>query len=110
MLAFFWGLNRVEVSTASMLMALVPVVVLTVLAVYGERVSWRSGLRLALGVMGTHFLFSPKDEVDSGRLFLILLTVMLFALQLLCAQWYWGGDEPQVVAAAISGAMFVSFV
>ncbi|MEZ4727164.1 MAG: DMT family transporter [Caldilineaceae bacterium] len=50
MLFFFWALERVHASIASMIISLIPLVVLSLLALRGERFTYRHLVRLGLGL------------------------------------------------------------
>jgi drug/metabolite transporter (DMT)-like permease len=88
MLLYTWGLLRLSSSMTAMLIALSPLYVLTFLALRGERVTYRHGVRLALSLIGVYLLIGPGGQVDSIGLLLILLSMIPFALQVTTLQWY----------------------
>lgn len=88
MLLYFWGLERLTSSMTAMLIALSPVYVLTLLALRGERVTYRHAVRLALALIGVYLLIGPGGEVDPIGVMWIMVSLVCFALQLTMLQWF----------------------
>ncbi|MDX1612933.1 MAG: DMT family transporter [Candidatus Promineifilaceae bacterium] len=96
-LAFFWALERMEASIASMLFSINPLFVLGLLAWRGERLTRRHISRLALGLIGAYLLIGPTGRVDWLGVVWVLLTVLCFAVQLVFIQWYLQDYDAQTV-------------
>jgi drug/metabolite transporter (DMT)-like permease len=88
MLLYFWGLERLTSSMTAMLIALSPVYVLSLLALRGERVTYRHAVRLALALIGVYLLIGPGGHVDPIGVMWILVSMVCFALQLSLLQWF----------------------
>jgi drug/metabolite transporter (DMT)-like permease len=88
MLFYTWGLQRLTASTAAMLIALSPIGVLSVLALRGEKVTYRHAVRLAFALGGAYLLIGPGGAVDPIGVMWILIALMGFAVQLSLLQWY----------------------
>lgn len=88
MLLYTWGLQRLTSSMTAMLIALSPVYVLSLLALRGERVTYRHVVRLALALIGVYLLIGPGGEVDMIGVLWILVALVCFALQLTMLQWF----------------------
>ena len=88
MLIYVWGLERLTASMTAMLIALSPVYVLSLLALRGERVTYRHVVRLILALLGVYLLIGPGGTVDPIGVMWILISMVCFALQLTMLQWY----------------------
>lgn len=105
MLLFFWALERVDASMASMMITLVPLVVLSLLALRGERFTYRQIVRMALGVGGVYMLIGPGGDVDTTGVLMLVVAVFCFATHITLLQWYLKGYEALTVTFHISAAM-----
>jgi drug/metabolite transporter (DMT)-like permease len=97
MLLYTWGLERLTSSMTSMLIALSPVYVLSLLALRGERVTYRHVVRLALSLLGVYLLIGPGGEVDPIGVLLVLVSLVCFALQTTTLQWFLMGYDARPV-------------
>jgi drug/metabolite transporter (DMT)-like permease len=93
MVAFFWSLTRLEASMASMIISLIPLLALTFLALRGEKVTYRHGVRMVLALTGIYLLIGPGGSVDMLAVGVALFSVLLFALQMVTIQWYLAGTD-----------------
>jgi drug/metabolite transporter (DMT)-like permease len=105
MLLMFWALVRVDASMASMLISLMPLVVLTMLALRGERFTYRHTVRLALGLGGIYLLIGPGGTVDATGIGLLMTAVLCFATHMTMLQWYLRPYDSRAVTLYISAAM-----
>lgn len=105
MLLFFWALARVDASVASMVISLIPLVVLSLLALRGERFTHRHTLRLALGLGGVYLLVGPGGQVDSLGIGLLVIAIFCFSAHMSLLQWYLRPYEALAVTFYISAAM-----
>lgn len=87
MLLFFSALNYLDSSLTSMILALSPPMVISLLALRGERLSGRDLLRLGIALVGVFFLIGPTGRVDWFGAALALAATFLFSFQLAFTQW-----------------------
>jgi drug/metabolite transporter (DMT)-like permease len=87
-LAYYWALTRLESSMAIMLFAVNPVAVLGLLAWRGEKLQPFHLLRLLLALGGVYLLIGPGGQIDPMGIFLVLFSVVGFAIQMVLTQWY----------------------
>ncbi|MFN3335246.1 MAG: EamA family transporter [Caldilinea sp.] len=78
MMIFFTALSLLEASLASMILALSPPIVLSLLALRGERLTQRHLVRLTLALIGVYLLVGPTGEVNWLGAGLALLATFLF--------------------------------
>ena len=64
MILYFWGIARLEASMAAMIVSTSPLVVLSLLTLRGERLTYRHLVRLALALSGLYLLIGPGGSVD----------------------------------------------
>ena len=88
LLAFHWALTRVSVSIASMLISITPLFVLLLLALRGEKFTYRNTVRVALGIGGIYLLIGPGGQVDGWGVLLVLFALLANASQLVMIQWF----------------------
>lgn len=105
MLTYFWGLERLEASMAAMMISLSPIVVLSLLALRGEKVTYRHAVRLALALGGVYLLIGPGGYVDPIGVLWIAGSLICFAVQLVTLQWYLMGYEARTVTFYVLVAM-----
>ena len=97
-LCFYWGLSRINVSIASMIVSTYPLVVLVGLALRGEKITKRNMLRLIFGLGGVYFLIGPSGAADSVGVLLMVGTILGYAVYLILAQWYMQDYNTRAVA------------
>jgi drug/metabolite transporter (DMT)-like permease len=95
---FTTSLLYINVSIASMIVALYPLVVLILLALRGEKFTYRNTLRLALGLGGVYLLIGPGGQVDFLGIVLTLCTCLTFAIYLVMVQWFLSGYEARTTS------------
>lgn len=105
MMFFFWALERVNASIASMVISLIPLVVLSLLALRGERFTYRHLIRLGLGLGGVYLLIGPGGTVDPHGVLLLLIAILCFSCQIVILQWYLKGQDVRTVSFYISTGM-----
>ncbi|MCB0124237.1 MAG: DMT family transporter [Caldilineaceae bacterium] len=110
MLLFFWALVRVDASVSSMMISTVPLVVLSLLALRGERFTYRHIVRLALGLSGIYLLLGPGGDIDPTGIILLVISIFCFAVQITLLQWYLKGQDPRAVSFYISLFMLAVIV
>lgn len=111
MLTFFWALDRLPASITSMLFSVSPLAVLAMLALRGERFTYRHYVRLALGLGGVYLLIGPGDastgSIDWLGVLLVLITIASFAIHLSLIQWFLQGYDAQTVTLYVVATMTV---
>jgi drug/metabolite transporter (DMT)-like permease len=85
---FFWSLAFVDASMASMIKSVQPLAVLIFLQFGGEHLTRRHLLRLLLAFAGVYLLIGPGGQVAPMGLFLLFISIVFYAAQLVFAQWY----------------------
>ena len=83
---FISSLARINASIASMLVALYPLIVLTILAFRGEKFTSRNIIRLILGLLGIYFLIGLGGPVDLIGVIMALVTSVAYAVYLVIIQ------------------------
>ena len=81
-----------------MMLSMSPLVVLSLLALRGERFTRRHIVRLALGLGGVYLLIGPGGQVDWVGVISALAAVLMFAFQLVIVQWFLQGYDPRSIA------------
>lgn len=110
MILFFLSLNYLEASLGSMIIALSPPIVLSLLALRGERLTRRHLVRLGLALAGVYLLISPSGDVHWGGALMALVATFLFALQMAMVQWTLVGYPVRGVVFYVTGSMTVFIV
>jgi drug/metabolite transporter (DMT)-like permease len=96
-LIYLSGLARVDSSIAAMIFAIEPLLVLGLLALRGERFTYRQYVRLALALTGVYFLVGPGGRVDVLGAALVTLSTLFFALPMALMQWFLQGYDSRTV-------------
>lgn len=111
MVMFFRSLDRLNASIASMIFSLSPLVLLLLLALRGEKFTYRNGLRLALGIGGVYLLIGPGGSVDPLGVLLSMGTIVTVPIQILIMQWYLQDHDAYAVTFyMVLGMLLVSGV
>ncbi|MBE7556957.1 MAG: DMT family transporter [Anaerolineales bacterium] len=87
-LSFFWSLTRLDASVATMIFSLTPLVVLAVLALGGEKLSYRHLVRLAIGLIGVYLLIGPGGKIDWRGVLLICGSMVGISIEFALIQWF----------------------
>lgn len=107
MSCFFQALTTLDASIASMILSLLPLVVLLLLALRGEKFTRRNAVRVALALTGVYLLIGPGGQVNFLGVMLMLTAVLLFAAQLVIIQWHLQSYDTRTIALYLSAAMLV---
>ena len=105
MILFFLSLNYLEASLGAMIIALSPPLVLSLLALRGERLTRRHLVRLGLALAGVYLLISPSGEVHWAGAAMALVATFFFSLQMAMVQWTLVGYPVRGVVFYVTGAM-----
>ena len=103
MVLFFFALNYLEASLSAMILALSPAIVLSLLALRGERLTRRHLVRLAVALVGVYLLIGPTGAVDWLGAALSLLATFFFSLQVALTQWHLVGYPARSVMFYVTG-------
>jgi len=109
-LTFFWSLKRIDASVSAMLFSLAPLVILGMLALRGEKLTYRHLVRLALGLAGVYFLIGPGGDVDLTGALLVGLGIITFSFQLVMLQWYLKDYDGRTITFYILSAITVDVI
>ncbi len=107
MLLYFMGLSRLSASITAMLLAMSPLIVLTLLVLRGEKLTRRHAVRICLALSGVYLVIGPGGNVDTVGVALILLSVLAFSTQMVLLQWYLRSLDPRTVAFYVSAGMLL---
>lgn len=114
LICYFLGLVYLEASMAAMIISLSPLVVLSILALRGERVTYRHAVRMALALAGVYLLIGPGGDVSILGVVYIMLAILGFALQTALLQWNLTEYDPLAVTfyllITITGGILVWWV
>jgi drug/metabolite transporter (DMT)-like permease len=102
---FFWSLAFVDASMASMIKSIQPLAVLILLRLGGERLTKRHAVRLLLASAGIYLLVGPGGQVAPMGLFLLFISIILYAVQLVFTQWYLRGYDTGTVTIYLLAMM-----
>jgi len=105
MLFFFQALLHVHASMASMIISVSPLVVLSLLALRGERFTHRHTLRLALGIGGVYLVVGPGGAVNPTGVLFLLIALLTFATHMVLLQWFLRGYDARSITFYISTSM-----
>jgi len=104
-LGFFWSINYLNASLASMLVSIYPLIVLVLLAMRGEKFTYRNTIRLVLGLVGVYFIIGPGGQLDGLGIILAFVSAGGYALHLVILQWFLPGYDARTVTFYIIGTM-----
>lgn len=107
MVFFFAALGQLEASLSSMILALSPPIVLSLLALRGERLTRRHLVRLALALAGVYLLIGPTGQVNWAGAALALTATFLFSLQMALTQWTLVAYPARSVAFYVTASMTI---
>ncbi|MBK8902261.1 MAG: DMT family transporter [Anaerolineaceae bacterium] len=105
---FFWSLRRLDSSVATMLFALSPLFVLAMLALRGEKFTYRQWIRLGLGLLGVYLLIGPGGQVDLGGVLLVLGGIVGFTLEITLVQWFLPAHDTRTVTLYVLVGMWLA--
>jgi drug/metabolite transporter (DMT)-like permease len=107
MVLYFWSLVRLEASMTAMLLSLSPLVVLSLLALRGEKFTIRHGLRMGLALLGVYLLIGPGGNVDMVGVMMVLGAILAFASQLVVVQWFLQSYDARTITFYTNMGMFI---
>lgn len=80
---------------------------LALLALRGERFTYRNTIRLALGLGGVYLLIGPGGQVSPTGVLLAFGAVITAPIQIMLIQWYLQEEEPWSVTLTMVATMAV---
>lgn len=105
MVMFFLSLSYLEASLASMILALSPPMVLSLLVLRGERLTRRHLVRLGLAMAGVYLLVGPSGQVNWIGAALAFTATFLFSLQMALTQWTLVAYPTRSIAFYVTASM-----
>ena len=105
--SFFLAMVTVDASIGSLLFTLSPLVVLLLLTLRGEGLTYRHLLRLALGLAGVYLLVGPAGQVDPVGVLLIGVSILTFSVQLVIMQWHLRDHNGPAITFYIMGGVTI---
>lgn len=105
MMAYFGSLQYISASIASMIFSLSPLIVLMMLALRGEKFTYRQGVRVALGLFGVYLLIGPGGQVSLFGVVLAAVSIVTVPLQLVLIQWFLPDGDAQASSFYATAAM-----
>ena len=100
-LLYFWSLTRLHTSIAAIFIALEPLATLLLLALRGERFTYRIFVRLGLGLIGCYLLVGFEGSADLLGVLMVLGVVLLSSFHTASLQWFLGEHDGRTVTAYI---------
>ncbi|NJN95209.1 MAG: DMT family transporter [Anaerolineales bacterium] len=107
-LAFFWSLTRMDASVATMIFSISPVVVLGVLALGGEKLTYRQFIRLGLGLIGVYLLIGPSGQADWLGVLLICGNIISVSIEFAVIQWYARNYDTRTITLYVMSGMLTT--
>jgi len=107
-LSFFWSLTRLDVSIATMIFSLAPLVVLGVLALGGERLTYRHLVRLGLGLIGVYLLIGPSGQVDWLGVLLVCGNIVSVSIEFSMIQWFVRNYDTRTITLYVMIGMLIT--
>lgn len=107
-LSFFWSLTRLDVSIATMIFSLAPLVVLGVLALGGERLTYRHLVRLALGLIGVYLLIGPSGQTDWLGVLLVCGNIVSVSIEFSMIQWFVRNYDTRTITLYVMIGMLIT--
>ena len=97
MLMYFRALTWLSSSIAAMIFSLYPLAVLALLALRGEKFTYRHALRALLGVMGVYLLVGLEGCADWVGVILVFGAILGFTILTVTIQWFLQGYDVMTV-------------
>jgi drug/metabolite transporter (DMT)-like permease len=97
MLTFFQSLTLIHSSIASMIYSVSPLVTLGLLALRGEKFTYRQAIRVALGLIGLYFLIGIGGRVNLAGALLSSISAFTVPFITVLMQWYLGRYDARAV-------------
>jgi drug/metabolite transporter (DMT)-like permease len=108
MILYFWALVRLDASITVMLISISPILVLSMLALRGERLTQRHVVRVGLALIGVYLLIGPGGNVDLVGVAMALLAVAMFSSQLVVVQWYLKDNDARTITFYTNLGMLIT--
>jgi len=94
---YFRALTWMSSSVASMIFSLYPLAVLGLLALRGEKLTYRQAFRAGLGLMGVYLLIGVSGQANWLGVLLVFGAIMGFAILTAVIQWLLQGYDAMTV-------------
>jgi drug/metabolite transporter (DMT)-like permease len=90
-----------------MIFSLNPIAVLGILALAGEKLTGRHGVRLFLALSGVYLLIGPGGQTDWLGVLLAFANVCSFALEVVLIQWFLARYDTRTITVYVLAGMTV---
>jgi len=107
-ISFYWSLTRLDASIATMIFILNPLVVLGLLALRGEKLTYRHLIRVGLGLGGVYLVIGPGGQVDLNGVLLVIIGVIFVAIELVLVQWFLQAYDARTITVYVLLGMTIS--
>lgn len=107
-LSFFWSLTRLDASIATMIFSISPVVVLGVLALGGEKLTYRQFIRLGLGLIGVYLLIGPSGHADWLGMLLVCGNIISVSIEFSVIQWFARSYDTRTITLYVMSGMLAT--
>lgn len=108
MILYFLALTRLDASITAMLISISPIIVLSLLALRGEKLTRRHVVRVALALAGVYLLIGPGGQVDLIGVGMAMLAVLIFSSQLVVVQWYLKEHDARMITFFTNLGMLIT--
>ncbi|MFQ5408285.1 MAG: DMT family transporter [Anaerolineales bacterium] len=106
-LCYFWGLREIAGSIAAVIVSVYPLIVLGLLALRGEKLTYRNAIRVLLGLAGIYLLVGLGGDFKLGGVLLVLVAAAAYAGHVVLIQWRLSQYSSQTVAYYVTAIMTV---
>ncbi|GAB4446657.1 MAG: hypothetical protein Kow0031_29310 [Anaerolineae bacterium] len=107
-LCYFWSLTRLNASIATMLFTVYPLLVLGLLALRGEKLTYRHLVRVLLGLGGIFLVLGPAGKLDWVGVLLVLITICCISLELVLIQWFLQPYDARSITLYVMAGMLMT--
>ncbi len=97
MMTFFQSLTLINTSIASMIFSVSPLVTLGLLALRGEKFTYRQSVRVALGLTGLYLLIGLSGQVNLWGALLASVSAFTVPFMTVLMQWYLAPHDSRTV-------------
>jgi drug/metabolite transporter (DMT)-like permease len=94
---YFRALTEMRSSIAAMIFSLYPLAVLGLLALRGERFTYRQMVRTVIGLSGVYLLIGVGGRAEGPGVFLVFGAILGFAILTVVIQWFLQGYDTMTV-------------
>ena len=97
LMSYFFGLSWISGSLAVIIASVYPLFVLALLALRGEKFTWRNLIRVGLGILGVYFLVGITGTSVWQGVVLAFIPAITFSIYLVLMQWFLSDYDARTV-------------